>query len=39
VVSYRSGQKLAWDGEHLQVTNSPEAQAWIHKEYRQGWTL
>jgi len=39
VVSYRSGQKLQWDAENLKVTNSPEAQQYVHKEYRKGWTL
>jgi len=39
IVAYRSGTALEWDGEALQVTNSPKAQALIHKEYRKGWTL
>lgn len=39
VVAYRSGKELDWDGDKLRVTNAPEAQALIHKEYRQGWTL
>jgi len=30
---------LEWDGENLQVTNLPEANQYIHKEYRQGWSL
>ena len=38
-VSYRSGKALEWDAESLKVTNAPEAQALIHKEYRKGWTL
>lgn len=38
-VAYRSGQALEWDAQHLKVTNSPEAQSLIHKEYRKGWTL
>ena len=38
-VSYRSGKALEWDAESLQVTNAPEAQALIQKEYRKGWTL
>ncbi len=39
VVAYRSGTDLDWDGAALQVTNSPKAQAMLHKEYRKGWTL
>jgi predicted dehydrogenase len=30
---------LQWDGDKLQVTNLPEANKYIHKEYRQGWSL
>ena len=39
VVSYRSGEALDWDSKNLKVTNSPQAQSMIHKEYRKGWTL
>jgi len=39
VASYRSGEAIEWDAENLKVTNSPEAQQFIHKEYRAGWTL
>ena len=38
-VAYRSGKRLEWDAANLKVTNSPEAQQLIHKEYRKGWTL
>jgi len=30
---------LQWDSEKMEVTNLPEANTWIHKEYRQGWSL
>jgi len=30
-------QKLEWNGE--QFTNVPEANQYLHREYRQGWTL
>ena len=39
MVSYRSGKKIEWDAENLKVTNSPEAQQFVHKEYRKGWIL
>jgi predicted dehydrogenase len=39
VVSYRSGQALEWDAAKLKVTNAPESQQFVHKEYRKGWTL
>lgn len=38
-VAYRSGVKLAWDAANLRVTNSPEADALLRREYREGWTL
>ncbi len=33
------GRKLIWDSENLKVTNVPEANKYLHYEYRQGWTL
>jgi predicted dehydrogenase len=38
-VAFKSGKRLEWDAANLKVTNSPEAQQLIHKEYRKGWTL
>jgi predicted dehydrogenase len=38
-VAYRSGRRIEWDADKLQVTNAPEAQPLVHKEYRKGWTL
>ena len=31
--------KLEWDSKNLKVTNLPEANAFLHYEYRKGWTL
>jgi predicted dehydrogenase len=39
VVAYRSSAKLEWDAQKLKVTNAPDAQQFVHKEYRKGWTL
>jgi len=33
------GRTLTWDGENMRVTNLPEANEHIHREYRNGWTL
>jgi hypothetical protein len=33
------GGKLIWDSENLKITNVPEANKYIHYEYRKGWTL
>jgi predicted dehydrogenase len=38
-VAYRSGKKIEWDAKALKATNAPEAQQFVHKEYRKGWTL
>jgi predicted dehydrogenase len=33
------GEKLRWDSASLKVTNVPEANALLHYDYRQGWSL
>jgi predicted dehydrogenase len=38
-VSYRLGKPLTWDANNLRATNEPEADRFIHKEYRKGWSL
>ena len=38
-VAYRVGQKLQWDPVNLKATNCPEADRFIQREYRKGWTL
>ena len=38
-VSYKTGQKIEWDARNLKATNCPEAERFIHKQYRQGWTI
>ena len=38
-VAYRTGEKLQWDAENLKATNCPEADQFIRREYRKGWTL
>jgi len=38
-VAARAGQKLAWDGPNFKVTNLPEADKYLRRQYRQGWTL
>ncbi len=39
MVAYRVGKKLDYDGENGRVTNSPEANALLRRNYRAGWTL
>jgi hypothetical protein len=38
-VAYRTGQKLEWNAEDLKVTNCPEANQFLRREYRAGWRL
>jgi len=38
-VAIRTGRKLHWDGPNMKVTNLPEADEYIRREYRQGWSL
>jgi hypothetical protein len=32
-------QELPWDGQKMEVTNSPEANAYVRRNDREGWTL
>ena len=32
-------QPLLWDGENMQVTNHKDANAFVRRKYREGWTL
>lgn len=39
-VALRCGnKKLYWDGPNMRVTNVPEANQYLRREYRKGWTL
>ncbi len=38
-VAYRSGKKIEWDGPNMKITNAPEAEAFLRRDYRKGWTL
>jgi len=38
-LAIRTGKKLDWDGPNMKVTNVSEANEYIHRQYRQGWTL
>jgi predicted dehydrogenase len=38
-VAYRAGKAIEWDAANLRVTNSPEAQQLIRREYRKGWEI
>ena len=38
-VAARAGKKLFWDGPNFKVTNMPEAEKYLEREYREGWRL
>jgi len=38
-IAIRTGKKLYWDGPKMKFTNVPEANEYVHQQYRQGWTL
>lgn len=38
-VALRAGQKLYWNAEKMEFSNAPEANKFLHYEYRDGWEL
>lgn len=38
-VAIRVAKKLEWDGKNMKVTNVPEANEFVHSQYREGWSL
>jgi predicted dehydrogenase len=38
-VAYRSGRKIEWDPRNMRIRNAPEAERFLRREYRKGWTL
>lgn len=36
-IAYRTGRKLVWDAEKLEIVGDPEASALLKTEYREGW--
>jgi hypothetical protein len=38
-IALKVGQKIEWDPVKLEVTNCPEANQYVRREYREGWTL
>ena len=38
-VAYRLGKPIAWDANALRAVNEPDAERFIHKEYRRPYTL
>jgi hypothetical protein len=38
-VAFRAGKKLEWDADKMVALNCPEADRFIHRQYRKGWNL
>jgi predicted dehydrogenase len=38
-VAYRTGKRIEWDSDKMQASNCPDAERFLHSEYRKGWTL
>ena len=38
-IAFRTGKKLDWDGEAMEVADCPEANELLWREYREGWEL
>ncbi len=38
-VSLRTGQKIEWDSANMKITNAADADKYIRRQYRSGWTL
>jgi len=38
-MALRAGEKLQWDGQNMKVTNVSAANEYLHRPYREGWTL
>src|SRR5206468_494318 len=36
-IAEKMGRKLEWDAANMKVTNVPEANAFVNKQYREGW--
>jgi len=38
-LAIRAGKRLEWDGENMNVTNISQANRFLRRDYRKGWTL
>ena len=39
VVALRAGRRIQYDAENMRITNIPEANKYLYREYRKGWEL
>ena len=38
-VALRSGKRIEWDAETMRIPNAPDAEKFLRKDYRDGWTF
>jgi predicted dehydrogenase len=38
-IALRTGKKLNWDAENMKFPNYPDAEQFLHRKYRDGWSL
>ena len=34
-----AGKKIEYDGANMKITNAPQAEQFLKRQYRQGWSL
>lgn len=39
IVALRAGKKIDYDGLNMRVTNISQANDYLRREYRQGWSV
>jgi hypothetical protein len=37
IVALRAGRRISYDGANMRITNVPQANDYLKREYRQGW--
>ena len=38
-IAIQTGKRIEWDSERFEITNLPDANLLLPREYRAGWTL
>jgi len=38
-VAAKAGKRIFWDARKFEITNMPEANKYLKREYRKGWSL